>query len=342
VRLRTLLRALERHSPKKHSTQWVAVPRWIAFETPRTDSPHCLACVIAAATRGTENGSPRLLTEADRKALIRGPGIDLKVLLTIYRWARPYTRLPVGAPPGSYEHQAIASLTTSDLAMQALGLEQGESLRTSTRTARRSLHKLKDMHLLEAVEDRGRSRPNFYAPHRIEPTIRIPSGLWQNGWIRVLSGGGLLALLRLLGHQQEPPSNSAQWARTPRAVRAIAQRGQLLSLDLATILGIERSTSLVRHGLSELTELRLISEVRTRSGVFIALLDMEMLKPPSRMDERWFSVKRIASMLAVDERTVRGWLQDHTLVGRNFGGRIGWRVRETAVSAFVEEKPYNS
>ena len=53
------------------------------------------------------------------------------------------------------------------------------------------------------------------------------------------------------------------------------------------------------------------------------------------MDERWFTVEQIATTLRVHEQTVRRWLRTHVLAGRYFGGRTGWRVRQTELDAFL-------
>ena len=53
------------------------------------------------------------------------------------------------------------------------------------------------------------------------------------------------------------------------------------------------------------------------------------------IDERWFTVAEIATLLQVHEETVRQWLRVGRLKGRNFGGRTGYRVRETDLTAFL-------
>ncbi len=55
------------------------------------------------------------------------------------------------------------------------------------------------------------------------------------------------------------------------------------------------------------------------------------------VDERWFTVGQIAELLHVHEQTVRRWLREGALTGRNFGGRTGYRVRESALQAFLDE-----
>jgi excisionase family DNA binding protein len=54
------------------------------------------------------------------------------------------------------------------------------------------------------------------------------------------------------------------------------------------------------------------------------------------VDERWFTVEQIAQLLQVHEQTVRRWLREGVLVGRNFGGRTGYRVRESALQGFLD------
>ena len=54
------------------------------------------------------------------------------------------------------------------------------------------------------------------------------------------------------------------------------------------------------------------------------------------IDDRWFTVEQIAERLQVTEETVRRWLRSGELVGRNFGGRTGYRIREAEVNAFLE------
>ena len=53
-------------------------------------------------------------------------------------------------------------------------------------------------------------------------------------------------------------------------------------------------------------------------------------------DERWFTVEEIAERLKVTEQTIRRWLRSGALVGQNFGGRAGYRIRESDLNAFLE------
>lgn len=54
------------------------------------------------------------------------------------------------------------------------------------------------------------------------------------------------------------------------------------------------------------------------------------------IEDTWFTVEEIAKRLKVTEETVRRWLRSGDLVGQNFGGRTGYRIRETEVNAFLE------
>jgi excisionase family DNA binding protein len=53
------------------------------------------------------------------------------------------------------------------------------------------------------------------------------------------------------------------------------------------------------------------------------------------MDERWFTVEQIASTLHIHQQTVRRWLRERALPGRFFGGKTGWRVRESDLNYFL-------
>jgi excisionase family DNA binding protein len=55
------------------------------------------------------------------------------------------------------------------------------------------------------------------------------------------------------------------------------------------------------------------------------------------MDEdRWLTVAEIAARLRMHPETIRDWLRSGKLKGRGFGGRAGWRVRESDLRAFLD------
>jgi excisionase family DNA binding protein len=57
------------------------------------------------------------------------------------------------------------------------------------------------------------------------------------------------------------------------------------------------------------------------------------------LDEEWYTVDQIATSLKVHEQTVRRWLRDGDLDGRNFGGKTGWRVPAHSLKAFLDKRP---
>lgn len=54
------------------------------------------------------------------------------------------------------------------------------------------------------------------------------------------------------------------------------------------------------------------------------------------MDDTWYTVEEIATRFKVTEETVRRWLRAKDLAGHNFGGRTGYRVRESDLNAFIQ------
>ena len=51
--------------------------------------------------------------------------------------------------------------------------------------------------------------------------------------------------------------------------------------------------------------------------------------------ERWLTVGQIAEEMQVTNETVRRWLRSGRLKGRNFGGKMGYRVQESNFQAFA-------
>ena len=56
------------------------------------------------------------------------------------------------------------------------------------------------------------------------------------------------------------------------------------------------------------------------------------------IEDKWYTVEEIAERLKVTDQTVRRWLKEGDLVGTNFSGRTGWRIREQDVNAFLERR----
>jgi excisionase family DNA binding protein len=53
--------------------------------------------------------------------------------------------------------------------------------------------------------------------------------------------------------------------------------------------------------------------------------------------DRWLTVAEICERLRVHEETVRRWLRTGRLPGKAFGGRAGYRVRESDLVAFLSD-----
>lgn len=58
--------------------------------------------------------------------------------------------------------------------------------------------------------------------------------------------------------------------------------------------------------------------------------------------EQWLTVAQIAERLQVHPETVRRWLRDGRLPGRNFGGKGGYRVRPQDLEAFMGQESSES
>jgi excisionase family DNA binding protein len=52
----------------------------------------------------------------------------------------------------------------------------------------------------------------------------------------------------------------------------------------------------------------------------------------------WMTVGDVSRELHASEQAVRRWLRRKELVGTNFGGRMGWRVRRSALNAFIAKR----
>jgi excisionase family DNA binding protein len=55
------------------------------------------------------------------------------------------------------------------------------------------------------------------------------------------------------------------------------------------------------------------------------------------VNEEWLTVADICERLKVHENTVRGWLRERRLLGINFGGKVGWRIRRSAFEDFIRD-----
>jgi len=55
------------------------------------------------------------------------------------------------------------------------------------------------------------------------------------------------------------------------------------------------------------------------------------------LDDTWLTVGDIVTHLRVHKETVRRWLRSGRLVGRNFGGKMGYRVRKGDLETFLAD-----
>lgn len=56
------------------------------------------------------------------------------------------------------------------------------------------------------------------------------------------------------------------------------------------------------------------------------------------MSEQLLTVQQVAERLQVHEETVRRWLRDGSLVGINFEGKTGYRIRQDELESFLERR----
>ena len=56
------------------------------------------------------------------------------------------------------------------------------------------------------------------------------------------------------------------------------------------------------------------------------------------VEQRWYRPDDVADQLKVDVQTVRRWLRSGRLEGVQFAGKMGWRISERALAAFVERQ----
>ena len=59
-------------------------------------------------------------------------------------------------------------------------------------------------------------------------------------------------------------------------------------------------------------------------------------------EDRWLTVTQVAKELQIHEETVRRWLRQGRLEGHNFSGRTGYRIRRSALDAFMEAEIQNA
>lgn len=280
--LRDILVSAHGMFPAKRAIGNVRIPRALTALTERhaadagpgllpiaTCWPSCPACRAVGSPAAERPTSLRL--DDVRAGLARGRGVPLKVLLTIYRWARVYAQTPTGRGAKGEWFNETAELRLAELAVQCLphaSLDTFDDQSPPVRVIRHSIAALKSYGLIEVVGNPG--GPSFYVPHAVGEFSLIPQGLWAQGWVSELSGGALMLLLTLM----------ARTSANVMTMRLDAPLQELTSAFAVTTRG-------QRDALSELEERRLVTEVRTQKRTVLVALDPELMHPapvvPSRL-----------------------------------------------------------
>jgi hypothetical protein len=208
-----------------------------------------------------------VLTEAKRRELSRENGNALKVLLTLYRWSRPYFQVPYKKQTDArwYEYQATARLFTDDLTRQVMAIEGGtDVLRKERHAIQESLRSLRRLGLVRTLTDHGRGRSSIYVTHAITPVLNVPSGLWRAGGIAKLSGTELFVLLRVLARVQAArPAGPYAWRRASRSTRLLAQLGTLF-VPTSQVAGTDIDDRVLRRGLESLERHAVVARLAGR------------------------------------------------------------------------------
>lgn len=55
-------------------------------------------------------------------------------------------------------------------------------------------------------------------------------------------------------------------------------------------------------------------------------------------EDRWLTIEEITQMLSVHEQTVRRWIREGQLPGVLLGRKAGYRIRESDLNAFLENR----
>ena len=55
-------------------------------------------------------------------------------------------------------------------------------------------------------------------------------------------------------------------------------------------------------------------------------------------DDKLLTVEQVADRLQVHSETVRRWLRSGELEGMDLGHRVGYRIRESDLERFIEER----
>jgi hypothetical protein len=210
----------------------------------------CIAC-LADVPLPDESRSTMSLTRAN--------GLPYKILLTIFRWAHPYSDNYFWRPDWG-----TASLSTSDLVAEVMGRANelaSEDPENQRKNVRNAIRALSTQGLVWEV--RRRREAHSYIPHVLGHPVRMPDTLWRNGWLAALNGSELYLLVHLLARASEDSEYRIPSFRISRL--------QALGLD-------ERR---LREAIRRLTDERLVIQTQTREGRFLVLLQPDMLTKPS-------------------------------------------------------------
>jgi hypothetical protein len=239
-------------SPERKRTlrRWAHIPRAVVDPTSQRCPPLCWACAF---------GKPLELGPRQISRLVHGDGLPLKVLLTIYRWARPYSPATRSKMPWSAAHLHTRDIVDQVIDRSCLFPEVKEEELWEESWRRNVRNAVKTLTGNNLVLELGRTKkPGIFLPHSMGRSARIPDALWRNGWI-TLGGSALLLLVRLIvvSRQREDLPSSLS-LRTLRA-------------------GLPLDDRRLRTALAELTEARVIASGMSRNGEYVVLLDPDLL-----------------------------------------------------------------
>ncbi len=246
---------------RKAPTAPVQIPA--ALVLPGRESPDCAwDCIACGLTRRRRAG----LTKDTAGRLAYGRGVPLRVLLTLYRWARAYAGVPLESPPDTRTYNATARLSTGELALETLGAA-GHSEQMAVSRAVKLLGRL---NIVTVVEDPG--RPSIFVPHAIGTPFRIPQHLWRGGHLGLRESGGELALggqaLLLLIALMSLPRLDFKDVTGRRTTSPL-----LLTPEDSVVGLVSYSTSQQRRALAVLEKAGLLARFRTRGHAMLAVLE---------------------------------------------------------------------
>ena len=72
------------------------------------------------------------------------------------------------------------------------------------------------------------------------------------------------------------------------------------------------------------------------------MAETDRLEGLRRSRQEWLTVHDIAQLLHVSEHTVRRWIREGRLTANFFGGRIGYRVKDSDLQEFLRQHSVGS